>query len=180
MCREMLKGKLRKTINFLIKKPTKSIRMKGSSTVEAALVMPIILTVLFLLIYLTQFVYARAQLSKTAYVSVLRASQAENKGKNERLNIATEQFDSLLSGDYLGVGSCTKDITEQNELISIHVNLNLSPRQVTFLENGFVQSAFTSEATYQAKVCHPAEFIRKCRKLETINIGNGGTTDSGN
>ena len=69
--------------------------LKGSSTIEASLLAPVLLTVLFLLIYLSLFLYARAGSVRLGYIAALRASQMEQETKNTRKAAAKKEFENL-------------------------------------------------------------------------------------
>lgn len=147
------------------KKQSKKFDFCGSSTIETALIMPLILTILFMLIYLTLFLYGKAQISRNAYVSVLRASQAETEPLKKRTAIANQELNQLLSESYLEGIDVTKDMQSKGNSFIMHVNFKQKIPAVVFMEKGMSQKVFTDSVRFEAKTNHPVSFIRSCRKL---------------
>ena len=65
-------------------------KINGSNTIEASLIMPIILTILFMLIYLSLFLYVRAGSVRVGYIAVLRGSQLETESKKNKGSLCKE------------------------------------------------------------------------------------------
>lgn len=80
---------------------------KGSFTVEAACVMPVILLVLFGLLYLCFFVHNRAWLTAAAYESALTGSMEAVKENGEIYEAASMRSRELGSTGFFGAENLT-------------------------------------------------------------------------
>lgn len=158
-----------KTPKYKGKQSIWKYHFNGSSTIEASLLMPMILTVLFLVIYLTLFLYGKAQLTRNAYVSVLRASQAETETIQKRAAIAKQEFEILQNKSFLSGMDVAKKIQIKGDEIIIYVDYCQKTDRVIFLEKGLRRKAFAGSMEYKAKTNHPASFIWKCRLTEAIS-----------
>ena len=141
-------------------------KFNGSSTIEASLIMPVILTVLFLLIYLSLFLYARAGSVRLGYVAVLRASQMETESKKTRETLANKEFLNLKEENYLGSTVCQRKVSTTGDTISICVETNQGLPNAIFVGGRMYEDAFYDASTFVAKTYHPVDFIRKCRKIQ--------------
>lgn len=172
-----------KILKYKVKQSIWQSHLSGSSTIEAALIMPIILTVLFLIIYLTLFLYGKAQLTRNAYAAVLRASQAEMETTQKRAAIAKKEFETLQNESYLTGIDASKDIQTDGDTITIQVDYCQNINSAVFMEKSLSRRAFAGSMEYKAKTNHPASFIWKCRRIEEwerlgTNYGDGIQTGS--
>lgn len=140
--------------------------LKGSSTIEASLLMPIILTLLFLLIYLSVFLYVRAGSVRLGYVAALRASQMEQETKKAKEILAKKEFHHLKEENYMGSALCDGNVTAKGDTIKMTVRVKQSLPGILFAGGKLYGDVFLDESIYEAKTCHPVDFIRKCRKIQ--------------
>lgn len=140
--------------------------LKGSSTIEASLLAPVLLTVLFLLIYLSLFLYARAGSVRLGYIAALRASQMEQETKNTRKAAAKKEFENLKRENYLGSALCYGEVSVKGDVIKICVKTEQSLPDTIFPGGSLYGRNFRDESTFIAKTNHPVDFIRKCRKIQ--------------
>lgn len=140
--------------------------LKGSSTIEAALIVPMILTVIFMLLYLTLFLYTKAEFTRNAYISVLRGSQAETQNQKARVKTAENMFKKLAAESYVGNGDYKQKIVTEGEKVKITIEVSHGLPRSIFMEKGLQRNAFACRMTFYAKTNHPAEFIRKCRNVK--------------
>ena len=141
-------------------------KLNGSSTIEVSLIMPIILTILFLVIYLSLFLYARAGSVRLGYLAVLRGSQLETESKRTRVAYAKKEFAKLKEENYLGSTLCQGTVTADGDTIKITVETTQNLPNAIFVGGRMYEDAFYDASTFVAKTNHPVDFIRKCRKIQ--------------
>lgn len=139
---------------------------QASSTVEASLLMPVILTVLFVLIYLSFFLYMRAGSVRIGYLAALRASQMEQESKKVREILAKKEFENLKEENYFGSGMCQGEICVKGDFVTVCVKTTQSLPNQIFVGGKMYENAFEDESIFTAKTNHPADFIRTCRKIQ--------------
>lgn len=143
-------------------------KLNGSSTIEASMIMPIILTILFLVIYLSLFLYAKAGSVRLGYISVLRASQLETETKKTRAAYAKKEFAKLKEENYLGSILCQGTVITKGETIKICVETTQNIPHAIFVGGSMYGDGFYDMSTFTAKTNHPVDFIRTCRKIQKI------------
>lgn len=132
---------------------------KGSFTVEAALLMTMIIPVLVSLIYAAFYLHDGAVLQGIACeISAMGSNLAQEKDREDRLNRAKDQ---LVSSRLLGTG---------NKKISFELGENKisAAYSGTFAVPGLVMKFFNGntlkiEKSWSRELYHPAESIRKIR-----------------
>lgn len=142
--------------------------LKGSYTIEASFLLPMILTVIVVIIYLGFYLHDRAVLNCAAYTSALRGSQMINGEdiysevekcthkliENRLIGTDEPQVEILLEGDDITVNYIGKLIIPVGSLIS------------SYLTNE--QNEILVKATGTAKMQNAVGFIRKCRIISGI------------
>lgn len=134
--------------------------MRGSITVEAAVVVPLMWMVIFLVISLTVYVHQRTWYTEIACEAVITGSgQGAYKGKDaseeakQVMNKRKQEYEYPFEG-----ADCTiaggKD----------QVSARLSGSILFFLPQGYVEKSYSSSV--EAQVIRPVEFIRHLRALE--------------
>ena len=143
-------------------------KLNGSSTIEVSLIMPIILTILFLVIYLSLFLYARAGSVRLGYLAVLRGSQLETESKRTRVAYAKKEFAKLKEENYLGSTLCQGTVTADGDTIKITVETTQNLPNAIFVGGSLYGDSFYDESVFVAKTNHPVDFIRTCRKIQKL------------
>ncbi|MBR1692943.1 MAG: pilus assembly protein [Lachnospiraceae bacterium] len=141
--------------------------LNGSSTIEAALLMPLLLAVIFMLVYLMLFLHTRAGFVRNGYLAVLRGSQAEQATMSERSRIARTEFEKLAKDSATGSVSYQASYADRGEVLSIHVTLEQKLPRILFSKER-LQNVFTSDMTFSATTRHPVAFIRSCRRIGRV------------
>lgn len=163
-----MKHRKRLLKNYIIKNLQGKMVAKGSYTIEASFLLPMILTVIVLIIYLSFFLHDRAILNCAAYTSSLRGSQ-------------------LINGEdvYAQVEKCSKSLIENRLLCTENVNTDIviqgSDIQVSYagiiripagallckyLNNG--RTEIEVKASAHAACQNAVKFIRQCRVVGNI------------
>ena len=137
---------------------------KGSFTVEAACVMPLILLVLFGTIYLSFFVHNRAWLTAAAYESALSGSMEGNKKNEQVYETARMCSEKLGSTGFFGAENLT---TQTNVGKEVQVTYDLD----TISVYGGLNWHMRTEG--KTKIIDPVSHIRKIRAAKAVLEGTG-------
>ena len=78
-------------------------RYKGYMTLEASLLMPMVICIMALLIYFTYYLYGRCIISEDAYILAFRASTSEKGGVSyDPAGYVAERSDQVAGKKYFG------------------------------------------------------------------------------
>lgn len=134
--------------------------MKGSFTVEAALLMPFVLLVIFGAMYLCFFVHNRAWYTQAACeTAVSAASESVRKCGNGK-ELAQIKGEEAASVVYPGMENLKLNVDAQNEKISIEIQ-----GECRWAIGG---RRFTVRAKESSKVIRPVSFMRKVNGLKKL------------
>ena len=127
---------------------------KGSFTLEAALLMPLLLTVIMSMLYLDFFVHVRAYLSAAAYEAAVSGSMEGYKKKGNIYEKADIQ--GRMLGD-IGLPG--------GENLSMRTNAGKTVKVTYRLEvpAGFLGQKWKPEVSGKAKPLRPVGWIRKVK-----------------
>ncbi len=138
--------------------------LKGSFTVEATFLFPMILTVIVLLIYLSFFLHDRCVMNQAAYQAALRGSRIRT-GDNAVIGTTESAAEEMIQSALLA----TEDVSHQVSVtgseitVSYEGRLNI-PAGILFLPvNG---NGISVRGSGAAKRKDPILFIRECRVIE--------------
>lgn len=137
-------------------------RLKGSYTIEAALIFPFIMGVIVFIIYMSFFLHDRAVMKSCAY-------QAALKGSLVRTSSSDMETEAKRSADYniSGLLLATEDVTSQVNVCGKEVTVSYTgslriPQGILFLNiTGTDKILIEGSATAYQK--DAIEFIRQCR-----------------
>lgn len=128
----------------------------GYFTVEAALVMPIVLYVIFMILYLLFFQYNRCLLELDMGIFALRGSLAQAETNEDRAELLRKQAMELDEENYIG-WQCGK-IQWKLEKGTLQVE------QQGALEFPFTEELWSVEVNYENHILSPVSFLRYYRK----------------
>ena len=138
--------------------------VKGSYTIEAALVFPLIMTVIVFIIYMSLFLHDRAAMS----ASLIRTGEEDMRSEAERA--AAYSIDGLL----LATSDPDISVTVSGKKVSIRYSGTLKiPRSILFFPISGSDS-ITVSGTGEAYEKDAIEFIRQCRAAGNILKMTGG------
>ena len=141
----------------------------GYMTVEATLIMPVVLYVCFFIAYTGIFIYDRCVMKQDAFRVALRGSSMYGQDNEEACYAAEKQMEIISSDKYIATES-TYEITVRNKVsvsVSGYVDMPFWGLAGLSEEKGF---AITE--TVECKDLCPALFIRMCRQItETMEKG---------
>jgi hypothetical protein len=138
-------------------------KVEAYLTVEAAMVLPIVLGTILFVIYLLFFQYDRCLMEQGAGVLAMRGctlQTADSKELVEVLLIQSQQEDER----YLAWNACTAQIRMKGNYVKVEYSgvLDFPFKGLAFWRDS---SAWDSKATYENLRIKPTFFVRKCRKI---------------
>lgn len=152
---------------------------RGSATIEAAVLMPMIAVIMILLIYLALYLYDRTVLYGDAYLAALRASELSEERSEEVYAKADAWFTALKEGQLIALPEVSRELTVDAEgvriLYSGEVVVPIMAGSTVFEQ---WESFCLSGDAYAARH-RPVTFIRRCRVLEELLGQNGEVENSG-
>lgn len=143
--------------------------LHGYMTLEAALLMPMVLFTVFFIVFTGFFQYDRCIAEQDGKMIVLRAS--EMRGKDEAAVIRTVLEKGELAGEKKLLFS--EGVQKELYITENSAKIKISGKVRTILE-GLVKGpfdAFSYSGEYEVKKYDPVQFIRTCRRLEKYGRG---------
>ncbi len=139
------------------------MRKKGSYTIEAALLMPLIIGVMIFIIYLAYYTHDRAILQKSAYIAALRGSQIRT-GDQEAFAVASENADLLIQDHLLGSWTIQKQVLLDTDTVTVIYTGSMKIPGGILLDRILKRDIWqVSKNAYAYRIDEPA-FIRTIRK----------------
>lgn len=138
---------------------------QGSFTLEAACVMPIILTAVMGLLYLCFFVHNRSWLTSAAYEAALSGSMEGIREEGQVYETARMRSESLGNTGFFGA-----------ENLSVQTNVGKSVEVIYDLDtiSGFGGFSWHLRAKGESKIIRPVIWIWKVKAAAVLAEGMGG------
>lgn len=132
-------------------------------TVEASLLIPVILGGIIFILYVGFYLYNFAVMKQTAYIAALRGSQIKQVSSDRIESYVEEQVDELLRQRILAKEDIKKEIKVSKGSIKVKLYTNIK----IFLEEFLPFGKKSWEIKGEAKVdrVDPIEIIRGARKI---------------
>ncbi|MFA9376866.1 MAG: TadE family protein [Lachnotalea sp.] len=144
------------------------MELKGSYTIEAALLMPIIVGTTVILIYMSFFLHDRAVVYEGAIFLANKYTNEQNVTNQEikqKLGLESEQ---VINERVI----CTKNINTQivvtNKEISVTINGKFYFPNMYVVNTIFNKEVLDISITKKIKRENPVSFIRQCIKIEKL------------
>lgn len=151
-------------------------KFKGSYTVEAAFIFPLVMSVIVLIIYLSFFIHDRAVMDAASYQAAMRGSFVTS-GKSDFLKKAEKAGDALLKEALLVTRVSEKNIEMKNNTLTVTYSgiMNI-PGGVNFIPG--IPSELKMNVKSSATRLDPTGFVRSCRIIENL-ADDPGEADTG-
>ncbi|MBQ9135937.1 MAG: pilus assembly protein [Lachnospiraceae bacterium] len=135
---------------------------EGYMTVEATLIMPIVLYVCIFIIYSGFFLYDRCVMKMDAYRAVLRASSIYRQDSQAVYNMAWDTLDNLTGEKYIA--------TDHQYEVAVQGKVQVRICGQVEMPFGGIEemtgvSVWSIEETAESDCISPVLFIRTCRRL---------------
>lgn len=136
--------------------------LEGYMTVEATLIMPIVLYVCIFIIYSGFFLYDRCVMKMDAYRAVLRASSIYRQDSQAVYNTAWDMMETLTADKYIAAEYQYEIAVQGKVQVRICGQVEMPFRGI---EDMTGVSVWSIEETAESKCLNPVLFIRTCRRL---------------
>ena len=170
--------KYKKINNRTILLNNKYKKIRGSSTIEASLIMPMVLTIFAFLIYLSFFLYNRIEVTADAYICALRGSQMELETAKETYQYMKKESNKLIGGNLLATSKYGEQIEVNGNNVQVTYSVSIQVPGAVIISNIFEENNWNYSITKKTKKLQPVLFIRKCRKISSLKNGSGKDTEN--
>lgn len=150
-----------------IKIRTIGIDNKGSYTVEAAVIVSMVVLLINAILFLTFFLYNRVATERAAAAGALRGSQQIWESNSVRIDVAEEEVRYVLTSNTLGADSLSSHAEASGDKVKVGVDGSIR--------------GWGHEASYTKKAVNPVMILRGVRKVKALaelskekNMGESG------
>jgi hypothetical protein len=141
--------------------------LKGSYTIEASLLLPMILSIIMILMFLSFYVHDRCILYSIAYTAALRGSEVQSD-EEKIFREVEESSNKLLENKLLVTRNVNTDIKISSKDIAVSYQGDFQIPIGTILIKNLRKGNIQINAIGKAKRTDSIQFIRECRVIETI------------
>lgn len=133
-------------------------------TIEAALVIPMILGGIVFILYVGFYLYNFVAIKQTAYIAALRGSQMKQASSAKIKKYVEEQVDELLAGQILARKNIEKEVKVSTGKIKVKIDTKVKIffAKLLFLE----ETNWEIKGEAQVNRADPIEIIRGVRKID--------------
>lgn len=145
--------------------------LRGSFTIEAAIIMPIIIIIMVMLIYLGFFQYNRCVMTQKTYVAALRGAIYDEQLEGnilERNRYTETELKNLYGTKILAARGFRSRVEMDNKEVKVHSDTSVKVPFVMLLRNQGYKNGWQIQVEKQVSIYKEIEFIRACRKVEKI------------
>lgn len=142
-------------------------KLKGSYTIEASFLLPMILTIIVMIMYIAFILHDREILASAAYTSALRGSQVLEK--NDTFSTVQKHSFDLIKDRLIITQNITTDIEIDGDKIIVRYDGDINiPKGVILVPELFKagNNSIKVKAYGEAKRQDSIKFIRNCRIIE--------------
>lgn len=136
--------------------------MGGYFTVEAAMVLPMVLGVIVLIVYLLFFQYDRCLQEQDMGILALRGSVLQTENQEERASRMRIQVEQVNKEKYIAWEYGTIEWKLEKGTVNVKQN---SYVKFPFGGRNYGSHTWTSTVAYRNQILSPVSFVRNSRKL---------------
>lgn len=137
-------------------------------TLEASLVMPIILGSIIFTIYLGFYLYNVCTIEQAAYIAALRGSQVTKGSLGEIKNYVEKEMEKLLGNRVLLKEQLEQKIDVSSHKVKVRIMLNMHMPFFHWVSSKV--DFWTIEVKEEANRIYPVDIIRNVRKINESQI----------
>ncbi len=144
---------------------------KGSFTIEASIIMPIIIIITVMIIYVSFFLYNRCIISQKSYIIALRGSMYEEGFTDPVLDnrgFMDKEKESLYRNKLIAIKGFHTKYDVQDKSIMVDTEANVRVPFSLLLKNQGLYNGWIIKEQKKTIIIKEIDFIRNCRKLEKI------------
>ena len=148
---------------------------RGSSTIEAALIMPLLMGVVIMVIYLSVYLYNRAAATSLAARTAVLSGQMEHEGSNV---IEAKADKALREGINALPMTADREAVADAGLLSVNISVSFDQGRGVFLIPA-ERSSYHFEKNFKVVRLDPAKFIWSVKIVENKKgNGHGSSTEN--
>lgn len=151
-----------------MRKEAKITYTSGYMTLEAALLFPILFSIITLLLYVGFFVYDRCLLESSAYIAALRGSRMQMSDNNEVYDETYLLAKGLVEGRVFGVRDEKISVTVTFDEVKVSYDAQVSMPIGTVLVKILNRNYLKIHVQKQAKRIRTVPIIREFRRIEKM------------
>ena len=136
---------------------------KAYMTIEASLILPVIVGGIIFVLYLGIFLYNSCTIKQTAYIAALRGSQIKNVSTDEIDNYVKKQIDELLFQNILAREEVKKEVRTSIGKVTVKMSTDVNIPFTDLLSAKI--HIWEIETEGYANRVNPIEIIRGVRKI---------------
>lgn len=150
-------------MNCNIKNNFKKYRFKGYLSIEASLIMPMIILLFVFIIYFTCYLYNLCLIKQIAYVAALRGSQILNGSDAQIKEYVEEELEELLEKPLVYVSELEKSVNVSSNKVRVELSgkMNIAFYQMQFVK----KNQWEIYGVGSANRVDPVTFIRNIRSV---------------
>ena len=142
---------------------------RGMITVEACVLIPIVLMLSLLIIWLGFFLYNRTLFIQCAGLAAIKGSQMAEENNEEIIAAVRERAEELLERKIIGMEDIKIDVTVDYDSVTVSIKADMQVPGAIFLTDIYQNDR------WHLQVEQTAERLRNCTILRTIErIRKGG------
>ena len=134
-------------------------RLKGYFTVEASMIVPLVIVLIAFILYLTFYLYDRCIVTQDAYILAFRGTLCCGEDSTEIEQLVRSQSVGQYGSKYIGTNPLESRIRVDSKKVEVEVT-----GRMTAVNGGFF-------AKKEAERICPVECIRKVRLAQKIQTG---------
>ncbi|WP_099467359.1 TadE family protein [Konateibacter massiliensis] len=144
------------------------MELKGSYTIEAALLMPLILGTLVALIFISFFLHDRAVIAEGTIILANRYTNEKILSNAQIKQKLEEESQNVILNKVIATKGITTDIQVENKKITVTCSGKFQFPSMYLVSSVFLKNNYTINAEKSMKRLEPVTFIRNCRILENL------------
>jgi len=144
------------------------MELKGSYTVEASLLMPLILGTIVILIYTSFFLHDRAVIYEGAILLANRYTNEQNLSDDRIKEKLLTESNIMIEKRVLCTRNISTDIKVTNSKIIVNCEGDFFFPDMYVAKAVFQEDGFHISTTKTMKRYDPVSFIRNCRKVQKL------------
>lgn len=144
------------------------MELRGSFTIEAALLMPIILGTIVILIYTSFFLHDRAVIYEGAILLANKYTNEQNMSDDKIKQNLEKEINQIINEQVICTRNISTEITVKDKEIIVASTGEFYFPNMYVAKAVFQKQGFHILVTKTMKRYNPVSFIRNCRKVEKL------------
>lgn len=133
---------------------------KGMVTIEACIIIPVILSISVLLMWMGLYYYNQTVIANAASVAAIEGARCANKSNDEISSISREKAEALLSERLISMDEVGISVIVEYGLVTVTIKGNMSVPGFLVMGDVYDESGWGINIAREAPRLRNAEFIR--------------------